>query len=100
MDNHVQEFKVSPSYEFDIFMSHIGGTMGVFLGWSFLLFVASLLKLIKNERMKWWIEFGFTIILGFGLIAWSWDTVNDYMNQSDVMEILVEKGWHPPQITG
>ena len=61
---------VSPSYEFDIFMSHIGGTMGVFLGWSFLLFVASLLKLIKNERMKWWIEFGFTIILGFVLIAW------------------------------
>ena len=91
---------VSPSYEFDIFMSHIGGTMGVFLGWSFLLFVASLLKLIKNERMKWWIKFALTVILVFALIVWGWDTVHDYVNQSDSMEISVEKGWHPPQITG
>ena len=100
MDNHVQEFKVSPSYEFDHFMSHIGGTMGVFLGWSFLLFVQSLLKLIKNERMKWWIEFALTVLLGFALIAWGWDTVHDYVNQIDSMEISVEKGWHPPQISG
>ena len=100
MDNHVQEFKVSPSYEFDNFMSDIGGTMSVFLGWSFLFFVVSLSKLIKNERMKWWIEFAFTIILGFGLIAWGWNTVHDYVNESDSMEISVEKGWHPPQITG
>ena len=100
MDNHVQEFKVSPSYEFDHFMSDIGGTMGVFLGWSFLFHVGSLLKLIKNERMKWRIEFALTIVLGFALIAWGWDTVHDYVNQSDSMEISVEKGWHPPQITG
>ena len=100
MDNHVQEFKVSTSYEFDNFMSDIGGTMGVFLGWSFLLIVVSLLKLIKNERMKWWIEFALTIILGFALIAWGWNTVHDYVNEVDSMEISVEKGWHPPQITG
>ena len=100
MDNHLQEFKVFQSYEFDNFMSDIGGTMGVFLGWSFLFFVVSLLKLIKNKRMKWWIEFVLTIFLGFALIVWCWDTVHDYVNQSDSMEISVEKGWHPPQITG
>ena len=100
MDNHVEEFKVSPSYEFDNFMSDIGGIMGVFLGWSFLFFVVSFLKLIKNDRMKWWIEFALTIVLVFALIGWGWDTVHNYVNQSDSMEILVEKGWHPPQITG
>ena len=81
-------------------MSEIGGIMSVFLGWSFLFFVVSFLKLIKNERMKWWIEFALTVVLVFALIVWGWDTVHNYVNQSDSMEISVEKGWHPPQITG
>ena len=99
MDDHVEDFKVFQSYNFDSFMAEIGGMMGVFLGWSFLFIVVTLLEFVKHERLRWWIEFAMTLVLALALIIWGWTTVDDYLNQNDSMEFSIKKGWSPPQIT-
>ena len=99
MENSVEEYESSISYRGVNLMSDIGGTLGLFLGWSIALCTNYVVNLFKSKTMRSFVTSTMVLILFIGLVQWSSPVFEKFINEDETVELQTEQGYTPPYVT-
>ena len=90
------------NYNFSSLLAESGGMMGLFLGWSFLSMIISLISVFPIQRLDSLLTEMLTFILIIGFFIWSKDLFQSYMDESESFEAQIKRvgmELKPPFIT-
>ena len=99
MDNSMMVYKSLISYNGVNLLSDIGGTLGLFLGWSIALCTGFLIKLFKSKTVRAFFASTIVLILFIGFVQWSTPVFEKFSNQEETVEFQTEKGFSAPYVT-
>ena len=99
MDNSVEEYKSSISYRGVNLISDIGGTLGLFLGWSIALCANYVVNLVKSKTMRSFVTSTMVLILFIGFVQWSSPVFEKFIYEEETVELQTEQGYTPPYVT-
>ena len=93
MDNHIELYQLSFQYTTASLVGQIGGTMGIFLGWSIILILELMTNLLKNKRFQITLNKFVVIIPLLGLSGlWAKDTITMYLNEVETTQVQMKPG--------
>ena len=93
MDNHIELYQLSFQYTIASLVGQIGGTMGIFLGWSIFLILELMTNLLKNKRFKITLNKFVVITPLLGLSGlWAKDTITMYFNEAETTQMQMKLG--------
>ena len=99
MDNSVEEYKSSISYRGVNLISDIGGTLGLFLGWSIALCANYVVNLVKSKTMRSCVTSSIVMILFIGFVQWSRPVFEKFIHEDETVEFQTEQGYTSPYVT-
>ena len=99
MDNTMMEYKSFISYNGVNLLSDIGGTLGLFLGWSIAFCTDYIINLFKSRTIRTFVASTIVLVLFAGFLQWSRSVFEKYTNQEETVEFQTEKGFSPPYVT-
>ena len=99
MDDTIVQYQTSIGYTTANFVGEVGGTMGIFLGWSILYLLEVLIGLIRFKSIRSIIKSCCIFILAASFIFWSHDVFVAYFGEYESMQFLLEKISKVPHLT-
>ena len=99
MDNSMKEYKSLVSYDGVNLLSDIGGTLGLFMGWSIAFCTDYFINLFKSKTIRTFVASTIVLVLFVGFVQWSRSVFEKFTNQEETVEFQTEKGFTPPYVT-
>ena len=94
MSEKIQKYTSKIDFGLDELVAEIGGTMGLFLGWSFF----SVAKIFLRKR-DFWFPITVIVCLFMSSAIWSQSSLDKYFNEKLSMEFQIEREKNMPFIT-
>ena len=99
MSNIVTTHESFVNYEFESLLYDISGTMGLFLGWSFLSLCCIIIIKINSKFIRIMLRRVIDIVFLIAIMVWSQDVIEKYRTQAVEMELQLDKQTSVPQVT-
>ena len=85
------QYRSFVSYDGVNLLSDIGGTLGLFLGWSIAFSANVFMKVLKIKRMRSLCTYFIVVILICGFIQWSVPVFYKFVNEDETIEFQTER---------
>ena len=93
MISHIEVYQLSIQYTLASLIGEIGGTMGIFLGWSIIMIFETILHILKKRKLK--VSFKkWVMIIPLLLLSvyWAKDSIMSFAYQAEKTEVQIKTG--------
>ena len=99
MENSIEQYKSFIGYNGVNLLSDVGGTLGLFLGWSIALCTDYIINLLQNKTMRSCVTSTIAMILLIGFLQWSTPVFEKFMDEDETVEFQTVQGYTSPYVT-
>ena len=101
IDSNIAEVDSAVGYKIANYIGELGGTMGLFLGWSFLFILETLIVVITRDNKKAMSVLKYILTCSLWLISMYWckDIFDSYTNEVESMQFHYEQNVTSPDVT-
>ena len=101
IDSNIAEVDSAVGYKIANYIGELGGTMGLFLGWSFLFILENLIGVITRDNKKAMSVLKYILTCSLWLISMYWckDIFDSYTNEVESMQFHYEQNVTSPDVT-